>query len=506
MSAPDLASHTAAQAGLQETLYQQIALRISELIEHGTLRPGERVPSVRQYSKQQNVSIATVTQAYRLLEDRGLLQARPQSGYYVRVQRWVPPPEPEISKPAPRPVNVRVCDLVLEMVKASRNPNLVRLGASLPSPDLIPMQALHRTLASVGRRSMLSANSYDAPPGNLALRTQVARRAMDAGCTLAPDDIVTTVGVTEALNLCLRAVASPGDVIAIESPAFFGILQIIEALGMKVCEIPTYPREGICLDELAARLKPCRIKACVFTLNFSNPLGSRMPDEKKRKLVRLLTEHQVPLIEDDIYGNLSFDETRPKVAKAYDTDGWVMLCDSFTKTLSPGYRVGWVAPGRFKAKVEFLKFVNTSASPSLLQMAVAEFLQNGGFDHHLRRIRRLYAEQMQKMSEAITRYFPAGTKLTRPTGGMCLWVELPAHIDSLKVYHRAMAAGISIAPGPLFSAKRKFENFIRMSSSNPWTESIENAVKELGRIIAQVGEAAARNGNGKPATAAGCRC
>src|SRR6267142_2734594 len=435
MITEDLNGHTAARIGIAETLYQQVAVRISELIEHGTLRPGERVPSVRKCSEQQSVSIATVMQAYRLLENRGVIEARPQSGYYVRAQRWSPPAEPSMSKPAPRAVKVRVSDLVLQIVKAGRDPNLIRLGATLPSPELFPTKELGRTMAAVGRRWPLAAHSYDAPPGNRALRVQVARRAMEAGCALAPDDIITTVGATEALNLCLRAVAKPGDVIAIESPTFFGILQIIESLGMRVCEIPTYPRDGICLDELAVRLKRCRIKACVFTLNFSNPLGSCMPDEKKRKLVRMLAEREIPLIEDDIYGNLTFGPNRPKVAKAFDEEGWVLLCDSFTKTLSPGVRVGWVAPGRFKARVEFLKFVNTSATASLPQMAIAEFLQNGGFDHHLRKIRRLYTGQMQRMSEAITRYFPEGTKVTRPSGGMCLWVELPPHINALALYH-----------------------------------------------------------------------
>jgi DNA-binding transcriptional MocR family regulator len=264
------------------------------------------------------------------------------------------------------------------------------------------------------------------------------------------------------------------------------VLHIIESLGMRVCEIPTYPREGICLDELETRLNCCRIKACVFTLNFSNPLGSCMPDEKKKRLVQMLAERKIPLIEDDIYGQLFFGPTRPKVAKAYDEDGWVMLCDSFTKTLSPGYRVGWVAPGRFKAKVEFLKYVNTAASPSLLQMAVAEFLQNGGYDHHLRKIRRLYASQTQLMSAAISRYFPPGTKVTRPSGGMSLWVELPAEVNALKVYHLGMASKISTAPGQLFSAKQKYQNFLRLNCGNPWSERIENAVRELGRIIFSV--------------------
>jgi DNA-binding transcriptional MocR family regulator len=481
----DLASHTAVQLNGEQLLYKQVALRICELIEHGTLRPGERVPSVRRWSEQQNVSIATVTQAYRWLEDRGQLVARPQSGYYVRLKPWSPPPVPEISKPGPGPIKVCVNDLVIQVIKAGRDPGLVRLGATLPSPELFPVRELNRTMAAVGRRSPMLANSYDAPPGNEALRVQVARRAIEAGCTLAPDDIVTTVGATEALNLCLRAVAKPGDVIAIESPAFFGILHIIESLGMRVCEVPTCPETGVCLDGLARRIKACRIKACLFTLNYSNPLGSCMPDEKKERLVSLLASHEIPLIEDDIYGNLTFGATRPKVAKAFDEDGWVLLCDSFTKTLSPGYRVGWIAPGRFKAQVEYLKFVNTSATPSLPQMAVAEFLQIGGYDHHLRRIRRLYADQVQRVSECVSRYFPETTKATRPTGGMCLWVELPAQVDALQLYQQALAARISIAPGPLFSPKQGYKNFIRLNCGNPWSPEIENALRKLGELSAR---------------------
>ncbi len=470
---------------LPVALYEQVASRISSLVHRGTLRPGQKVPSVRSCSRQQNVSISTVTQAYRLLEDRGIIEARPQSGYYVRPQRWLLPAEPSISRPSVHPVKVAVTDLVLQVVKAGRNPNLVKLGATLPHPELFPNRELIRAASAAGRRAPEASNSYDIPAGNLALRGQIARRAMEAGCTLAPDDIITTCGATEALNLCLRAVAKPGDIIGIESPTYFGILQIIESLGMRVCEIPTFPREGVCLDELEDRLQCCDIKACVFVLNYNNPLGSCLPDEKKRRLVKLLSERRVPLIEDDIYGNLNFGPTRPKVAKAYDEDGWVMLCDSFTKTLSPGYRVGWVAPGRFREKVEFLKCVNTSFTPPLPQMAIAEFLNNGGYDHHLRKIRRLYSNQVQMMGEAVSRYFPPGTKSTRPSGGVCLWVELPKGVDTLKLYHKAMAAGISTAPGALFSAKSKFSNFLRLNCGNPWCESIENALRTLGQLAAQ---------------------
>jgi DNA-binding transcriptional MocR family regulator len=464
-------------------LYHRVADRISELIAHGTLRPGERIPSVRKLSLQQSVSMATVVQAYRFLEDQGKIEARPQSGYYVRTRKWSPPPEPGKSTPAPRAVDIALSDLALEIIKSARDPSLVGLGATMPSLELFPLRELNRVTASVGRRNPLAANSYEGTPGNHGLRVEVARRAMESGCTIGPDDIIATVGATEAMNLCLRAVAKPGDVIAVESPTFFGILHIIRSLGLKVCEIPTYPREGICLDELASRLKRCRIKACLFTLNFSNPLGSCMPDEKKRELVRLLAGHEIPLIEDDIYGNLAFGPARPKVAKAFDRDGWVMLCDSFSKTLSPGYRVGWVAPGRFKAKIEFLKFVNTSASPPLPQMAIAEFLKIGGYDHHLRKIRRFYSQQMELMREAVSRVFPEGTKVTRPSGGMCLWIELPGKVDALKLYHQAKAARIAIAPGPLFSAKQEYRNFIRLNAGKPWSDEIAEAVGTLGQLV-----------------------
>ncbi|MEW6156295.1 MAG: PLP-dependent aminotransferase family protein [Verrucomicrobiota bacterium] len=465
------------------TLYRRIAERICQLIDQGTLRPGERVPSVRKLSEQQSVSIATVLQAYRFLENQGRIEARPQSGYYVRARLWSPPAEPELYRTAPGSTKVEVAELVMEVIKGTRDPSLVRLGASLAAAELFPNVQLHRTAASVARRHPVASNSYDPPPGNLSLRTQIARRALESGCALSPEDIVITCGATEALHLCLRAVARPGDTIAIESPTFFGILQMIESLGMRACEIPTYPREGICLEELALRLKCCRIKACVFSTNFSNPLGSCMPDEKKKKLVEMLAERDIPLIEDDIYGNLCFSPNRPKVAKAFDTKGLVLLCDSFTKTLAPGYRIGWVAPGRFKSQVELLKFVSTSATAALPQMAIADFLANGSFDHHLRKIRRFYGAQVEHMTAAISRYFPEGTRVTRPRGGQVLWVELPGDLDSLELYRRALAHHISIAPGPIFSAKRKFRNCLRLSCGIPWSEKIETALQRLGTLM-----------------------
>lgn len=477
-----LSNSLTSQPGPADTLYEQVAQRITLLIDQGTLRPGERIPSIRKLRHQQQVSSTTVLQAYHLLESRGLIEARPQSGYYVRTRRWPPPPEPEMSKPDSRSSKVEVSGLVAEIMKAIRDPSLVRLGATLPSPELFPNLELNRAMAAAGRRHPVLGNSFDPGPGHSQLRVQIAKRALESGCMLSPDDIIITCGATEALQLCLRAVAKPGDVIAIESPTFFGILQMIESLGMRACEIPTYPRHGICLDELAARLDNCRIKACLFTLNFSNPLGSCMPSEKKKLLVEMLAQRKIPLIEDDIYGSLPFAGERPKTAKAFDTQGWVLLCDSFTKTLAPGYRIGWTAPGRFRSQVEYLKLVSTSASPTLPQMAIADFLANGSYDCHLRKMRRFYGLQCTRMAETISRYFPEGTRATRPTGGQVLWVELPAQIDALKLYARALTEKISIAPGPIFSPKFGFKNFIRLNCGNVWSSQIETALQTLGQL------------------------
>ncbi|MBI1864724.1 MAG: PLP-dependent aminotransferase family protein [Nitrospirae bacterium] len=374
-------------------LYERVADRITLLIDRGTLRPGDRVPSVRKLSETQDVSISTALQAYRILEDRGMIEARPQSGYYVRPRLWRRPPEPEVSAPASIPTRVGTGDLIMRVLKSVRDPEMVQFGAAVPSP-----------------RHPRQSTAYDMPPGNEALRIQVARRMIEAGCTLGPHDLVTTCGAQEALNLCLKAVAKPGDTIAIESPTFYGILQAIEVLGLRALPIPTHPREGVNIEALRFAVEQKRVRACLFVTNYSNPLGSCTSDANKRRLVQTLAERDVPLIEDDIYGDLHFGPERPKVAKAFDRKGLVLLCSSFSKTLAPGYRVGWIAPGRFKERVEYLKFVSNIATPSLPQMAVAEFLSNGGYDRHLRRIRKVYADQVARTTRAISRYFPEGVE------------------------------------------------------------------------------------------------
>jgi DNA-binding transcriptional MocR family regulator len=359
---------------------------------------------------------------------------------------------------------------------------MVLLGGGYMSPALLPTERLNRGLAAVARSAGGAGIAYDPPPGLPALRRQIARRAAECGVALRADELVTTVGTMEALHLCLRAVARAGDTIVVESPAYYGVLQLIESLEMRALEIPSNAGTGIDLGLLDAALRQQRVKACLVVTNFSNPSGALMPDDAKRELVKMLARHDIPLIEDDIYGDLHFDGARPRPARAFDRHGLVMLCGSFSKTLAPGYRVGYVAPGRYRDAVERLKFAQTVATPTLAQMAIADFLENGGYERHLRRLRRSLSDQVARVSESIAEHFPVGTRISRPRGGFLLWVEMPPGKSALALHDLALARGVSVAPGPIFSAKQRFTSCIRVSCGYPWSESIERGVRTLGEI------------------------
>ena len=287
----------------------------------------------------------------------------------------------------------------------------------------------------------------------------------------------------EALHLCLRAVTRPGDTVLVETPSYYGILQLIESLGLRALEIAANPGTGIDLALLDAALRQSRVAACLLVPTFSNPLGSLMPDEAKKELVLLLARREIPLIEDDIYGDLHFaPSARPRPAKAFDRHGLVMLCASFSKTLAPGYRVGYAVPGRFREQVERLKFAQTVGTATLPQMAIADFLENGGYDRHLRRLRRSLADQVTRTSDAIIEHFPPGTRISRPQGGFVLWVEMPPGKSALDLHARALEQKISIAPGPIFSAKQRFTSSLRVSAGFPWSEKLAQSIATLGDI------------------------
>ena len=463
-------------------LYEQVADRIAKLIDKGTLKPGERVPSVRKLNAQLGVSVSTVLQSYLLLEDKGLIEARPQSGFYVRLRPRELPPEPKMSSPSSSATKVDIGELALEVHEAIMDPKIIPLGAATPSDDLLPTRKLYRLLGSVARSHEALSNRYDSPQGNPELRRQIAKRSIDWGGNLTPDEVVTTVGCTEALNLCLRAVTRPGDTVVVESPVYFGFLQILEGLNLKALEIPTHPRDGMCLDALETALSKHRVAAVFVSANFQNPLGSIMLEKNKKTVVDMLADREIPLLEDDVYGDLYFEGTRPSSLKAFDKNGTVLLCSSFSKTLSPGFRIGWTVPGRYLNQVRRLKLTNSISTATLPQMAIAEMLGNGGYDHYLRRVRKAYASQVQAMTQAVRKYFPEGTRTTRPMGGTVLWVEFSKAIDSIELYRRALEKGISIVPGPLFSPKRQYTQCIRLNCGHLWSERIEEAMITLGHL------------------------
>lgn len=468
--------------------YQELAERVADLIRQGTYPAGERIPSVRQTSEQQNLSISTVLQAYALLERKGLIESRPQSGYYVRARVEERLPEPETSSPQLDPSHVSLHDLVMMLMRDSADPNLAQLGAALPHIDPKLSQTINRIMAKIIRQQAVGVHEYHFPPGLDSLRVQIARRMVNAGCSLSPSEILITSGGTEAIDFSLHAVCRPGDIVAIESPSYFGTLQTLEAHRLRALEIPTHPRDGISLGALEFAIEHNNIRAVVVISNFNNPLGSKMPDDRKKDLVDLLAKHNIPLIENDVCGELYFDDKRPLVCKAFDTKGLVILLSSFSKDISPGLRLGWVAAGRYSTEVEWLKFTLSASSSTLSQMAVAEFLESGSYDQHLRRIRRDYAHNVELMSDAVMRYFPEGTRLTRPAGGFILWVQLPEKVDSLELYKLALQSGITLAPGHVFSATFQFSNFIRLNAAT-FNYSTERAIEKLGGMAKDLAQA-----------------
>jgi DNA-binding transcriptional MocR family regulator len=462
-------------------LYEQIATDVSTMIEQGTLQPGDQVPSVRTLSRIQGVSISTVLHAYRLLEDRGLIEARPQSGFYVRAVERTPITEPSITSPPKYCCHVDMSDLVMRLMTTLSDPSVVPLGAALPAEELLPTERLGTHLARVARDPTYHALSYD-PMGYPLLRRLFAQRGLLAGCTFDTADVIVTNGCMEALSLSLQAVTEPGDTVAIESPTYFGILLLLEKLGLRALELPTSPRTGICLDGTQEALARHDVAALLLTPHFANPTGSLMPDADKQALYDLLVAHDLPLIEDDIYGDLYFGDQRPQPIKALDTDGRVLYCTSVSKTIAPSYRVGFVSAGRYGSEVAALKAAHTASTALPIQRAVAAFIDRGGYEKHLRSLRRHYRDTLTLMREAVAAAFPDGTRITNPEGGFLLWVELPDELSATCLSDDAHAEGISIAPGALFAPSTTYRHCLRLNGAVVWSDRIEDAIATLGAL------------------------
>jgi DNA-binding transcriptional MocR family regulator len=474
---------TAQQTFERELLYLEVAERIETLIEKKSLKVGDKLLSTRALSKEQGISLSTAFQAYYHLESKGLIEARPQSGYYVKFSPQHTLEIPTCCDPVDEAVPVSVDEMISSVYYDLRSEKILSLNLGAPHPSLLPTAKLNKSVMHVLRSSKDSCLGYEHIQGNETLRKQIARLSFNWGGTLSDDDIVVTAGCMEALSLCLKAVTQPGDAVATESPTFYGILQAMQSLGLKVVEIPTDPTNGIDLNYLEGAIQKFDIKACLFVPNFSNPTGSCMPDEKKKHLVDMLAKREIPLIEDDIYGEMFFGKIRPKTCKSFDKKGLVLQCASFSKTLAPGYRIGWAVPGRFKEKVISLKRMTSIATNTLAQGAIAHFLQNGRYELHLRHLRKALHTNSLRYIQTISDSFPDDTKVTRPSGGFALWLEMNKRIDTYKLHKKALKHNVGIAPGQIFSnLGQQFQNHFRISFGLPWGGNVEEGLRTLGDL------------------------
>ena len=464
--------------------YRHLAEEIEHKILNGTYHPGERLPSIRKLHKQSNLSISTIYHAYVELESMGLVEARPKSGYYVNPVALQNLKIPRFKKESFPPKKVRLSSMINSVISAISNPYLLPLGSTVVDAKLMPFKHFSRILKNLSHAELKSMISYSPSEGYAELRRQIALRTVGVMEGIAPEDIIITNGCMEAVALAMLTIAKPGDTIAVETPTNFGFLQLLQELGLLLLEVPADPRYGVDLDELEKIFRRSTIKACLLIPNFHNPLGALMPDDHKLRLIQLINQYEVPVIEDDISSELHFGRKRPMPLKSYDEQDRVITCSSFSKTLAPGLRIGWIIPGkRYMERVQNLKAATTVSTSTLDQYLISQYLVEGAFERHSRRLRHALKTQVVRTAFAIQKYFPLGTRLAIPKGGTFLWVELPSQVDSLQVYHKALEHHIAIIPGVVCSNARQFNNFIQISCGSPVAEDMERGIMRLGGIV-----------------------
>jgi len=466
-------------------IYLQVAEGLEKMISEEVLKIGDKLPSVRMLSEEYGISMGTAFQAYYHLEGKGLIESRPKSGYYVRFNHRRFPELPGTQRPDAFSHEVSVKDMIASIYSdiAADRDNVINFALAVPDPSLLPLAKINKSVVHALRKEPDHCIRYEHTQGNAELRKQIARLAFNWGGKVKPDEVLVTSGCLEAVTIALKAVTRPGDTVAVESPNYFGIFQAIEGLGLKAVEISSSPIAGIDLECLEKAIRKYSIRACVVTPNFNNPLGSCMPEEQKQRLVELISRHSIPLIEDDIYGELYFGKNRPLTCKYYDTRGLVLHCSSLSKSLAPGYRVGWLLPGKFLEEAKQIKRMQNITSPTITQAAMAHYLQNGRFEYHLRKLRKALHTQSLRYMQGIIDHFPADTKVSRPQGGFVLWVQLNKKVNGFRLRAEAMKHNISIVPGKIFSATCDYGNFIRISFGAPWSEDADYGLMMLGRTI-----------------------
>jgi DNA-binding transcriptional MocR family regulator len=470
-------------------LYLQIAERLARAIRAGTLKRGERLASVRELASQQAVSPSTAVQALRWLEDARLIVAKPRSGYFV-ASRPAALPEPQLSRARPRSRVVQLDELGQEVLRHSAVPGLISFGAACPEPELFDQDRVRRAFTRVVQRQRDLLCTYPLGPGREEVRRAVARYALGLGCELQAADLVMTNSCMEAITLCLKAVTKPGDVVALESPTYFGFLEILQSLHLRALEIPTHPRHGMSLDALQLALDTQVIKAVLVVPTLSNPMGSCMPLAERKRLAQMVAHHDIALIEDVIYNDLAEQEDKRRAVRSFDSSGHVMVCGSFSKTMAPGLRLGWVDGGRWAQAIHKIQSVQVGAQTAVVELALADLLNQAGAAAALRQLRANLARRVDEARGLIAASFPKGTRVSDPGGGFILWVELPSGLDAVALYEACMAENICIAPGSMFSASPRFRHCLRLSVGGRWGNEHPQALCRIGALATQMLDAA----------------
>ncbi|EQC48502.1 transcriptional regulator, GntR family [Bacteriovorax sp. BSW11_IV] len=468
----------------QNLAYMKLASKFRDLIHRGDFLPGDKLPSIREVMKDETVSLATATHAYSLLEDDALIEARAQSGFYVTYE--IPQTLDKschytVTKNAKK---IEIPDLVYRMISAASDKKMHNFGAATIDPEFLPNTMLNKALKQVIKENPTHSALYNFAPGNSFYRKAVQKKLSSLKIKAPLENIIATSGAMEAIVLSLKVLTKPGDTILIETPSYYGTLLAIQNLDLKILEVPTHPIHGIDLEILEKIISTnTNIKAALFISNFNNPMGSYICDKNKINIAKTFRENNIAIIEDDIYGDLTFNDKRPLTFKSFDDDN-VIYCSSVSKTLSPGLRVGFmVVPTKFKEEVERHQFISNIGTNALNQMVVGHLLQKKFYDNHCKKLSQILKDNIIRFQKCIQLYFPEQTQVTNPEGGFFLWVKLPVEVDSTDLYNELIKKNIVISPGIMFSASDDYRNYIRLCTGMKWTDAVEKDLRIIGEHI-----------------------
>lgn len=471
---------------MKEPIYISFANKIAKMIEDRIYKSGDKLPSIRSLHKKKELSIGTILQSFNYLIDKGLVVSKEKSGYFVNDNLGK-----NLALPKALPVSlvqssVKVDGLIQKLPADNKNKNFVSFANAFPDNRLLPFNSIKRAIQQTSRDITGSYLTLEDRKGNKKLRTEIAKRSLIWKATTHFEEIIITNGTTEAIMCSLKAITQPGDTVLVQNPCFHGVLQILECLELKIATVPSHPEEGISIEDVKEICGKVSVKACVFVSNFNNPDGASINTETKKELAAFASTFQIPIIEDDIYGELFLTGKRPDTIKTYDKDGWVLYCSSFTKTLMPGFRIGWCAAGRFIEQVARIKSMQNHSCSTFDQLVILQLLNSGIFERHLQKFRLELHKNLNQTIDFIEHYFPDGTKITRPKGGVMIWIELPEYINATDFLDTAFEQDISYAPGEIFSSKGDYQNYIRISYCSLWEQKTEKALMKLGKLFSNI--------------------